>query len=157
MKKYLFLCVGLFGMAAMNAQEKTTDVAAATVKTDAEWKKQLTPEQYEVLRNKGTEKAFTGKYVTTTDKGTYVCAACSNPLFDSESKFKSDAGWPTFDRPIKDAVTFVADDSTGTIRTEVVCSRCDGHLGHVTKDASAGTSGARYTVSSVALKFVAAK
>ncbi|AWA30854.1 peptide-methionine (R)-S-oxide reductase [Flavobacterium magnum] len=155
MKKYLYLCVGLFGMATVNAQEKST--ASLTVKTDAEWKSQLTPEEYRVLRDKGTEKAFSGKYVDTMDKGTYVCAACSNPLFDSASKFKSDAGWPTFDRPIKNAVTFVADDSSGAVLTEVVCSKCEGHLGQVTTDTAAGTSGSRYTVSSVALKFIPAK
>lgn len=157
--KKVFLFIALCCVSLSNAQKNTAEVVSANevVKTEAEWKSQLTPEQYEVLRNKGTEKAFTGKYVNTTEKGTYNCAACNNALFDSASKFKSDKGYATFDRPIKDAITFVADDSAGELRTEAVCSRCGGHLGHVSNDAPEGTSGSRFTVSSVALKFIAAK
>ncbi len=157
--KKVFLLMAVCCFSLSHAQKNNAEPAAATevVKTDAEWKNQLTPEQYEVLRNKGIEKPFTGKYVNTNENGTYNCAACSNPLFDSTSKFKSDKGYATFDRPIKDAITFVADDSSGQLLTEAVCSRCGGHLGHVSNDAPEGTSGSRFTISSVALKFISAK
>ena len=127
-------------------------VPTKIVKTDAEWKKQLTPEQFEVLRNKDTEMPFTGKYVNTFEKGNYVCAACGNVLFRSNAKFRSDCGWPSFDKAIKGAVTYVKDTSLGMTRTEVNCAKCGGHLGHVFDDGPTQT-GQRFCTNSVSILF----
>jgi len=121
-------------------------------KTEAEWKAQLDPKAYEVLRGKGTERAFSGEYWDCHDPGTYVCAACGNRLFRSEAKYESGTGWPSFDRPVADgAVDTEADTSHGMRRVEVTCSRCGGHLGHVFDDGPA-TTGQRYCMNSAALK-----
>ena len=121
------------------------------VKTDAEWRETLTPEQYEVTRMKGTERPFTGKYNACKDEGTYVCQCCGNPLFSSDTKFDSGSGWPSFYAPIApDAVAEESDNSFFMRRTEVLCSRCDAHLGHVFPDGPAPT-GLRYCMNSVSL------
>ena len=120
------------------------------VKTDAEWKQLLTPVQFNVLRQKGTEPAYSGDY-KSHDKGIYKCAACSLDLFKSETKFDSGTGWPSFWKPIEGHVANAVDNSHGGARTEVLCSRCDGHLGHVFDDGPAPT-GLRYCMNSVALK-----
>ncbi|MFD2248149.1 peptide-methionine (R)-S-oxide reductase MsrB [Pontibacter ruber] len=123
------------------------------VKTEAEWKKVLTPEQYYVLRKKGTERAFSGKYNDFKSKGIYTCAACGNELFSSETKFDSGTGWPSFYKPLSNKlVKEVPDRSMGEVRTEVVCGRCGGHLGHVFDDGPKPT-GLRYCLNSVALGF----
>ncbi len=123
------------------------------VRSDAEWKRILTPEQYRVTRQKGTEPAFTGKYNDFKGQGTFRCVGCGNPLFHSDTKYDSGSGWPSFWRPVsKQAVGEVGDTSGGMVRTEVVCNRCGAHLGHVFQDGPKPT-GLRYCVSSVALKF----
>ncbi len=118
---------------------------------DEEFKQRLTPEQYKVLREKATEAPFSGKYVNEKREGMYKCSACGQELFSSGTKFDSGTGWPSFDDAIPGAVEFISDDSHGMQRTEVVCSKCKSHLGHVFDDGPQDTTGKRYCINSVCL------
>ena len=125
----------------------------ATELSDDAWRQRLTPEQYQVLRQKGTEAPFTGAYVENHETGEYDCAACGLPLFHSDAKFESGSGWPSFYRPVADAAVVVEhDQSHGMIRTEVMCGRCGSHLGHVFPDGPMPT-GQRFCINSVSLHF----
>jgi peptide-methionine (R)-S-oxide reductase len=123
-------------------------------KSEQEWRQELTPEQYDVVRNKGTEAPFTSELNDVKEPGQFVCVACGQPLFDSENKFDSGTGWPSFDRPMGDEnVETAADNSLFMRRTEVLCSRCDAHLGHVFDDGPQDTTGQRYCINGCALEF----
>ncbi|MFK7862918.1 MAG: peptide-methionine (R)-S-oxide reductase MsrB [Pseudohongiellaceae bacterium] len=125
-----------------------------TSQKDDQWKDKLDEEAYHVLREGGTERAFTGKYWDLKDDGTYNCAACGEPVFSSETKYDSGSGWPSFDRPAsEESVAENVDHSHGMIRTEVVCAKCESHLGHVFPDGPENTTGLRYCINSASLDF----
>lgn len=158
MKNLIILIAMAFSLASC-AQQKTEKPSSKTTsiekieKSEAEWKSQLTDMEYYVLREKGTERAFTSDLLNVKDAGTFVCAACALPLFSSETKFKSGTGWPSFYEPINEVnVAEESDRSYGMVRTEVLCARCDGHLGHVFPDGPKPT-GLRYCINGASLKF----
>ncbi|HLT08590.1 MAG TPA: peptide-methionine (R)-S-oxide reductase MsrB [Cyclobacteriaceae bacterium] len=123
-------------------------------KSEEEWKKELTPEQYEVLRQKGTERAGTGKYLHNKETGIYTCAACDAPVFKSTTKYESHSGWPSFTEPYTDdSVKVLLDKSHGMIREEIVCANCGSHLGHRFSDGPVDKGGMRYCINSIAMDF----
>lgn len=151
--RYLVLIVTLMLTQVVPAQEKSS-MDEKIVKTEAEWKEILTPEQYYILRQKGTDMPGNGGYTKHFEKGTYHCAACDAQLFESGTKYESHCGWPSFDDAIDGAVEFSLDKSHGMIRTEITCTKCGGHLGHVFDDGPRDTTGKRYCVNTTSLRFV---
>ena len=146
----LIICVASQSYSQQNKNTMVKKVA----KTETEWKKELTPQQYYVLREKGTDAPSSGGLTSHFEKGTYHCAACNLQLFESNSKFESHCGWPSFDDAIKGTVDFVIDKTHGMIRTEIVCASCGGHLGHIFDDGPKETTGQRYCVNTTSIKFV---
>lgn len=151
--KRILLLAGM-ALVLMNScqSQNTADFEPKLKKSEAEWKKELSADQYRVLREKGTERAFTGQLLNEKRKGTFLCAACDTELFSSSTKFDSGTGWPSFYAAIGTNVSNVEDASYGMIRTEIVCTSCGGHLGHVFDDGPKPT-GLRYCVNSLSLTF----
>ena len=137
-------------------QNKKQNVLNKMKKTEAEWRKTLTDQEYRILREKGTERAFTGKYDGHFEKGVYNCSGCGNQLFESETKYRSGCGWPAFYDAIPGAIEEHDDNTLGMRRIEITCSKCDGHLGHVFNDGPKPT-GLRYCVNSVSMDFQPSK
>ncbi len=156
MKKYILLLLLISLLSCKgNAQEDAPVVKSYPItKTEAEWKSILSEQQFYVLRQAGTERAFTSSLNKNYEKGTYICAACETPLFKSRHKFDSGTGWPSFDRAIKGGVAYSIDHKIGYARTEEHCATCGGHLGHVFSDGPKQTTGKRHCINGVALKFV---
>lgn len=152
----LLIILSLSFLTACNSQNKKT-MDFEVKKTNVEWKAKLSDEEYRILREKGTERAFTGEYYDHFEKGIYICAGCGNKLFESDTKFDSHCGWPSFDKAIKGSVIYERDLSFGMVRTEVMCAKCGGHLGHVFDDGPEETTGKRYCTNSVSIKFIPEK
>lgn len=151
--KTLTLIMALLTFSLISAQEKNT-MDKKVNKTEEEWKQILSPQQYYVLREKGTDAPGNGGYTMHFEKGTYHCAACDAQLFESGTKYESHCGWPSFDDAITGSVEYVLDKSHGMTRTEIICTTCDGHLGHVFNDGPAETTGKRYCVNTSSIRFV---
>ncbi len=142
-------------MAEILVLNTSPEGGAKVHKTEAEWRELLTPEQFQVLRGKGTERAFTGKLYENHADGMYHCGACNAPLFTSDTKFESGSGWPSFFRPVTpEAIEAIEDNSYGMRRVEVVCGTCGSHLGHVFPDGPRDETGLRYCINSASLQFV---
>ncbi|WCO03032.1 peptide-methionine (R)-S-oxide reductase MsrB [Psychroserpens ponticola] len=154
MKKIiLVLTVTLFFSCNSSAQKPDSTETFEITKTDAEWKKQLTEQEYHVLRQAGTERPFSSELNKEYREGIFHCSACNTPLFKSENKFDSGTGWPSFDREIKGNVAYSTDSNLGYTRTEEHCATCGGHLGHVFNDGPRNTTGKRHCINGVSLKF----
>ncbi len=159
MFKFQFVFLGIFLVScSSNAQKespiKKKDMMSYKIeKPDSIWQQELRPEQFRILRLKGTEQPGTGEYLMTFDKGTYHCAACGAALFNSSNKYESHCGWPSFDDAIPGSIIYHRDTSHGMVRTEIVCANCGGHLGHIFDDGPQETTGKRYCVNSLSLDF----
>ena len=165
MKKAVFILLGMCFINCQGQQQKTTASESQKTsqkatekkykveKTEAEWRKQLSPKQYHILRNAGTELPHSGKYNKFYEEGVYSCAACGTKLYSSEHKFDSGTGWPSFDRGFTDSLELDVDYKIGYARTEVKCAMCGGHLGHVFNDGPKETTGKRHCINSAALNF----
>ena len=156
-KKIVFylLALVLITCKGLSQQELLEEEKNYTVeKTDKEWKEELPKMSYMVLRKAATEYPFTGKYNNHKDEGTYLCAGCNSPLYKSDNKYESNCGWPSFDRSIKSSIEYDTDYKLGYARTELKCSKCGGHLGHVFNDGPKDTTGKRHCINSAALKFI---
>ena len=154
--KTLTLIIALLTLSLVTAQEKNT-MEKKVNKTEEEWKQILSPQQYYVLREKGTDAPGNGGYTKHFEKGTYHCAACDAQLFESGTKYESHCGWPSFDDAIPGSVEYVLDKTHGMTRTEIICTSCDGHLGHVFDDGPAETTGKRYCVNTSSIRFEKSK
>lgn len=143
----LSILIGVLGCQQSISQQKN-------MQKETYWKDKLSPEEYYILREKGTERPYTGKYNDFFEEGYYACAGCGHQLFSSDTKFDSHCGWPSFDLAIEGAVKYHRDHSHGMQRVEVTCAKCDGHLGHVFDDGPKETTGMRYCMNSISLKFI---
>ena len=155
--KHLFLIafISIFSISISYSQQNSEkNMVKKVTKTDEEWKATLTPEQYYILRQKGTDRPSEAGYTSHFEKGTYHCAACDLQLFKSGSKFESHCGWPSFDDAIDGTVEYVLDKTHGMVRTEIICTSCGGHLGHLFNDGPKETTGERYCVNTTSIKFV---
>lgn len=155
MKTYSLILI-LFSILSFSAKAQEKSNNKSMKKTDAEWKKELTDQEYFVLRQKGTDRAGDDGYTKHFEKGSYVCAACNTQLFESNTKYESHCGWPSFDDAIKGTVEQTVDLSHGMVRTEITCKTCDGHLGHIFEDGPKDTTGKRYCVNTTSIKFIKA-
>ena len=151
---YILILILIFNQCTKKEADPINQKTFEVNKSEMEWKKILSPEEFDVLRNHGTERPFTGPLNNNKEKGVYTCSACGNPLFSSETKFESGTGWPSFYKPVDgNKVGETIDKSWGMTRVEVHCNRCGGHLGHVFEDGPKPT-GLRYCINSVSLKFI---
>ncbi len=154
MKKLVAILFLLTAFQSYSQQSNNNKMIPKIKKTETEWKKELSSQQYFVLRQKGTDAPSEDGYTAHFEKGTYHCAACNAQLFESNSKFESHCGWPSFDDAIEGTVNYVSDKSHGMIRTEIICASCDSHLGHIFDDGPKETTGKRYCVNTTSIKFV---
>ena len=154
MKNISLILLLLLSYNAFSQKNNNTTMPKKIKKTEAEWKKILSPQEYFVLREKGTDAPSEGGLTSHFEKGTYLCAACNTQLFESNTKFQSHCGWPSFDNAIEGTVNYVLDKSDGRTRTEIICATCDSHLGHVFNDGPQETTGKRYCVNTTSIKFV---
>ncbi|PCI31323.1 MAG: peptide-methionine (R)-S-oxide reductase [Flavobacteriaceae bacterium] len=154
MKKTVAFCILLLLTMQLSAQKNNSNkISKKMIKSESEWKTELSTQEYYVLREKGTDRPSQAGYTSHFEKGTYHCNACDAQLFESNSKFESHCGWPSFDDAIEGTVTYVKDIAHGMIRTEIICASCDGHLGHIFDDGPKETTGKRYCVNTSSIKF----
>ncbi|MGY5847547.1 peptide-methionine (R)-S-oxide reductase MsrB [Salegentibacter sp. HM20] len=155
MKRIVFLLLSLLLLSCNgNAQKNKSEQSYEVSKSEAEWKQELSPEAFRVLRQGATERAFTSPLNDIKEPGTFICAGCGNPLYKTKHKFDSGTGWPSFDRSIEGAVAYGRDNKLGYERNEVHCAKCGGHLGHVFEDGPRNTTGKRHCINGVAMEFV---